>query len=193
VSDAAFLLLHGYEGNGPEHWQTWLAGRLRATGADVRYPSLPAPATPDLRRWLDALDDELAGLAGRRVTAIGHSCGALLLLHRAARPAPPAAVVERALLVSPPGPSWRSADCSGFMPLPLDRAGLASHLGAARLVLGAADPYCSAAEAEGYAAALGIALDVIPGAEHLNTADGYGPWPAVEAWCRHGGTPLHRN
>jgi uncharacterized protein len=193
VSETAFLLLHGYEGNGPEHWQTWLAGRLRAAGADVRYPSLPSPATPDLGSWLDALDHELAALAGRRVTAIGHSCGALLLLHRVARTPPPAAGVERALLVSPPGPSWRSSACTGFMPLPLDRDGVAAQLGAARLVMGAADPYCSAAEAGAYAAALEIPLDVIEGAEHLNTADGYGAWPAVEAWCRDGSTPLVGN
>jgi hypothetical protein len=188
--DVAYLLLHGYGGNGPEHWQTWLAGRLRAAGADVRYPQLPAPDTPSVGRWLDALEDELAGLAGRRLVVVGHSCGALLWLHRAARDVPLPASAERVLLVSPPAPWWRSSDCEGFMPLPLDRAGLAARGGRARLVLGAADPYCGVVDAEAYASALGIPLDVIDGAEHLNTADGYGPWPSVEAWCRDGSAPL---
>ena len=26
------VLLHGYEGNGPTHWQTWLADELPRTG-----------------------------------------------------------------------------------------------------------------------------------------------------------------
>ena len=97
------------------------------------------------------------------------------------------------LLVVAAGPSWRSSDCTGFMPLPLDRAGVAARVGSARLVTGAADPYCHVADAEAYAATLAIPLDVIAGAEHLNTADGYGPWPAVEAWCRDGSTPLAAN
>ena len=36
------LILHGYEGNTPDHWQTWLAGRLRENGHDVVSPDLPA-------------------------------------------------------------------------------------------------------------------------------------------------------
>jgi len=194
VSEAvAYLLLQGYGGNGPEHWQSWLAGRLRAAGAAVRSPELPAPDAPRIGAWLDALEDELAGLAGCRVVVCGHSCGALLWLHRAARDVPLPAAVERVLLVSPPAPWWRSSDCEGFMPLPLDGAGLTARGGSGRLVLGAADPYCHVADAVAYAATLDVPLDVIAGAEHLNTADGYGPWPAVEAWCRDGSTPLAGN
>jgi len=37
----AFLILHGLEGSGSEHWQTWLAGRLRERGLEVAYPDLP--------------------------------------------------------------------------------------------------------------------------------------------------------
>ena len=33
-----FLILHGYLGSGPDHWQSWLAGRLRAAGERVAYP-----------------------------------------------------------------------------------------------------------------------------------------------------------
>ena len=34
-----------------------------------------------------------------------------------------------------------------------------------------------------YGAPLGIPVDVLPGAGHVNPDAGYGPWPAVEAWC----------
>ena len=37
----AYLILHGYQGSGPGHWQTWLAGRLRSGDAKVHYPDLP--------------------------------------------------------------------------------------------------------------------------------------------------------
>ena len=26
------LILHGWQGSGPDHWQSWLAGRLTAAG-----------------------------------------------------------------------------------------------------------------------------------------------------------------
>ena len=45
-----YLILHGYQGSGPGHWQTWLAGRLRAGDAVVHYPDLPDADRPQLRR-----------------------------------------------------------------------------------------------------------------------------------------------
>jgi len=57
-----YLILHGYQGSGPGHWQTWLAGRLRSGDAAVHYPDLPDADHPQLRAWLDALDAELAAI-----------------------------------------------------------------------------------------------------------------------------------
>jgi predicted alpha/beta hydrolase family esterase len=34
----ATVLVHGWQGNEPEHWQTWLAAQLDAAGREVRYP-----------------------------------------------------------------------------------------------------------------------------------------------------------
>jgi serine hydrolase len=34
-----------------------------------------------------------------------------------------------------------------------------------------------------YGAPLGIPVDVLPGAGHVNPDAGFGPWPEVEAWC----------
>src|SRR3954470_12232349 len=45
------LILHGWQGSGPDHWQTWLAGRLRDRGAHVQYPSLPDCDVPCPDRW----------------------------------------------------------------------------------------------------------------------------------------------
>jgi hypothetical protein len=44
MSRPSYLILHGYQGSGPGHWQAWLAGRLQATDALVRFPDL-VPAT----------------------------------------------------------------------------------------------------------------------------------------------------
>jgi uncharacterized protein len=171
----AFLLLHGYEGNAPEHWQGWLSRELAAGGETVRYPDLPEPLQPRIDDWLAVLRDELAALGDSDVTVLGHSLGAALWLHHAARGGREA---DRVLLVAPPGPSWANTDVHGFMPI----ACTAVASDEALLVCSADDPYCTVAEAHRYARDLAVPLELIQGGGHLATADGYGPWPWVRDW-----------
>jgi hypothetical protein len=185
----AFLIVHGFGGSGPGHWQTWLAGELERRGERVAYPTLPRPDAPRLDEWLVALDEQLGALSGQEVVVLAHSCGASLWLHHAARRLrrPP---VQRVLLVAPPGPTWRDPAVHGLAPAPVDPDGLAAAAGRTRLVFGQDDAYCSVAEARAYAAALAIPADEIAGGAHLNTAAGYGRWDAVLAWALEGSVPL---
>jgi predicted alpha/beta hydrolase family esterase len=169
------LLLHGFEGNGPGHWQTLLAEALAGDGIEVRYPALPAPFAPDIEAWLDALAGTLTGTDAAALTVLGHSCGAALWLHHLARGGRSA---WRTVLVAPPGPRWSAPTVRGFMPIPLPTAPTAI------VIAGDDDPYCTAAESGAYANAIGAPLVLIPGGGHLHTAAGYGRWPALEAWCR---------
>src|SRR3954468_15633610 len=82
MSRLSYLILHGYQGSGPGHWQSWLAGRLRATDAQVSFPDLPHPDPPQLRSWQDALARELDALASPPVV-LCHSLACLLWLHHA--------------------------------------------------------------------------------------------------------------
>src|SRR3954447_23225826 len=72
-----FLILHGLDGSGPDHWQTWLADGLRERGETVSYPDLPDPFDPDLDTWLDVLRTELAAMEGERIL-LCHSLATLL-------------------------------------------------------------------------------------------------------------------
>jgi predicted alpha/beta hydrolase family esterase len=164
----SFLILHGYLGSGPDHWQTWLAGRLRDAGETVAYPDLPSPAQPELAAWSAALDAALAGLAGPPIV-IAHSLACILWLHHGA-------AAERVLLVAPPSLAGAPEPIRGFFPAPLDRP-----LGDARLVCSDHDPYCPEGAPAAYP--LGIPVDVLPGAGHINPDAGFGPWPEAEAWC----------
>jgi predicted alpha/beta hydrolase family esterase len=160
------LILHGYLGNSPEHWQTWLAGRLEG----ARYPELPDPEHPRLDAWLEALD---ALRPKDEHLVVCHSLSCLLWLHHLARGGRPA----RALLVAPPcavvGP-----EIASFFPAPTDVA----HAPGSRLVCSDDDPFCP--EGNGARYAHGLPVDLLTGQGHLNATAGYGPWPEVEAWCR---------
>jgi predicted alpha/beta hydrolase family esterase len=164
----SFLILHGLEGNDPGHWQTWLAGRLRDAGEQVSYPDLPEPFEPKLEDWLAAIEDE------RAATVVCHSLACRLWLHHAARGGWRA---ERVLLVSPacvevPG-------STGFDPAPA-----AAPPEEALLVASDNDPWCPAGAKAAIGEPLGIPSVVLPGAGHINTEAGFGPWPEAEAWCR---------
>jgi uncharacterized protein len=169
----AFLLLHGLEGSGPEHWQTWIAGRLRKRGRPVAYPDLPDAEAPRIDRWLKALGAELEALPLAETTVLCHSLGCLLWLHREGPP------VARALLVAPPQPDVEVAGATGFRPTPMRRTGARS----TRLVCSTDDPWCPPARSQRLADELGAPVDWLERAGHINAAGGYGPWPALEAWC----------
>jgi hypothetical protein len=177
----AFLILHGLEGSGPEHWQTWLAGRLRERGLQVVYPSLPDADSPRLDRWLGALGEELARVPLAETTVLCHSLGSLLWLHHAARRPP--VPVERALLVAPPQPDEDDPQSAGFRPVPLDHAGVEAAAGETLLVCSTDDPWCPAETSHRLGETIGVPIDWLDSAGHVNAAAGYGPWPALEAWA----------
>lgn len=195
----SFLILHGWGGSGPEHWQSWLAGRLQAAGETVQYPSLPDPDDPLLDHWLAALRTELGAMAGERVV-ICHSLAVLLWLHYAQTgDAGPLAAIpgrrgtcasctssaDRLLLVAPPGPSVNNPQVETFFPPPLDAAALRRSAREILLVCSANDPFCPEQAAVIYGAPLGLDTRMLaPEAGHINVAAGYGPWPWVEQWCR---------
>jgi predicted alpha/beta hydrolase family esterase len=183
----AYLILHGYLGSGPGHWQTWLAGRLRSGEASVYYPDLPDADSPQLRSWLEALEGELDSIAEPPVV-ICHSLACLLWLHHAAAGGKPA---SRVLLAAPPSQAGAPDVLASFFPVVLDGAALAASAPeGVRIVASDDDPYCPEGAAALYGEPLGLPTDVLDGCGHLNPEAGYGPWLAVEAWAREGTVPI---
>jgi serine hydrolase len=176
MTRSSYLILHGYQGSGPGHWQTWLAARLRAGDAVVHYPDLPDADAPQLPAWLDALERELDAIAEPPIV-ICHSAACVLWLHHVAAGGKPA---ERTLLVAPPSRAGVPEVLAGFFPAPAIEAP------DARIVCSDNDPYCPEGAAELYAGP----ADVLGGQGHINPDAGYGSWPAVEVWAREGTFPL---
>jgi serine hydrolase len=175
----SFLILHGLQGSGPGHWQTWLAARLRADGERVAYPDLPDADAPSPASWRDVLARALEGLPSPVVVC--HSLSCLLWLQHVADGG---AAVERVLLVAPPSETAGLPELEPFFPAPLPA------LDGARLVCSDNDPYCPEGAAGLYGEPLGIPVDLLPGKGHINPETGYGAWPAAEAWCLAGTEPI---
>jgi uncharacterized protein len=182
MSTRSFLILHGLGASGPGHWQTWLAARLRADNERVAYPDLPDADMPSPHAWRGALEGELAALPAGEVIVICHSLSCLLWLHHVAEGG---AQADRLLLVAPPSESADVPEIQGFFPVPLPALS-----GGSRLVCADDDPYCPEGADTLYGEPLGIPVDVLEGGGHVNPESGYGPWPAVEAWCVDGDRSL---
>ena len=177
------VILHGWQGSEAGHWQSWLAGELRAAEREVRYPDLPDADHPQLPAWLDALRATLAGLDDDGFDVVAHSLGAVLWLHHAADPGD-SPRPARVALVSPPSPSTAIPEIAAFFPPPIDVDAVRRAADGTVLVGSDDDPYTPEGITAAYGIPLKIATTVIPGAGHLNLDAGLGEWPAVLDWCR---------
>ncbi|MDR7301015.1 RBBP9/YdeN family alpha/beta hydrolase [Haloactinomyces albus] len=191
MSEMHVLLIHGFGGSGPWHWQQWLAAQLSERGVRVDLSTLGDPDRPVLDDGLAVLRRRLDAVpADAELVVAAHSCGAALWLHHAATIGPVACRADRVLLVSPPAPEWRHPDVQGLMPYPVDAYSLRRAAGLTRLVAGTGDPNLPVYSAHSLACALQVELDIIPDGEDLNTEAGYGPWPSLLHWALYGTVPL---
>jgi predicted alpha/beta hydrolase family esterase len=177
------VIVPGWHGSGPDHWQSWLEGELAAADRHTRRPDFADLDRPDLGQWLDALRAALADLPADGYDVVAHSLGAVLWLHHVADPgsSPRAA---RVLLVAPPSPRAPIPGAETFFPPPMDVDTVRRGADGTVLVGGAGDPYLPEGIAEAYGRPLKMATTVIEDGGHVNVDSGYGPWPAVLDWCR---------
>lgn len=183
-----FLILHGWGGNKPAHWQEHLYAALTAAGASVFYPKMPEPTAPDQAAWLTRLNEELASIgAGKKLTVVCHSLGAINWMHYASLA--PSQVADRVLLVAPPyvipeiPPSDAPPGVPGFFPPPLSAEGIARVARETHLIASDSDDYATFEQTKAYADRLNIPIHLLAGAGHISPYWGYGEWPWVIDWC----------
>lgn len=192
---ARYLLLHGAGGIGFDHWLVWLSTELRARGHDARMRKLPTPKAPRREPWqatmserLTALTNAGSGEPGDELVVVAHSLSTLLwLLHAAdvtaGRAPAPAARADRVALVAPPHLPAETGDSGWEMPDPsaIDPAVLALHT---RVAVSRNDRYWpQGGSIPALVEPLGLPLDDLGLAGHVEPADGYGPWPSMLGWC----------
>jgi predicted alpha/beta hydrolase family esterase len=183
-----FLILHGWGGNKPAHWQEHLYAALTGAGKTVHYPKMPEPTAPDLGAWRTRLDEELATIdRSAPLTVLCHSLGAITWFHYAATATE--TVADRVLLVAPPyvipeiPPSDAPPGVPGFFPPPLSVEGIARVARETNIIATDSDDYATFEQTKAYADRLQIPIHLLSGAGHISPYWGYGEWPWVLDWC----------
>jgi predicted alpha/beta hydrolase family esterase len=184
-----FLILHGWGGNKPEHWQEHLVRSLEAAEQDVRYPKMPDPMAPQPQAWMAALQEELTEIpTDSMLTVLAHSLGAINWMHLAAWPQRPGPKADRVLLVAPPyvlreaPPLDAPPGAADFFPPPFSPEGIASLARETTLIASDTDDYATFDQSAAYAARLNIPIEKLPGGGHISPYYGYGEWPWVLEW-----------
>ena len=166
AADVDILVVPGYGGSGPDHWQTrWerkLSTARRVEQADWHRPSREA--------WCANLLEHVKA-ARRPVVLVAHSCGVITAVQVARHTV---GTVRAAFLVAPPDFSGAALPeaCRALAPIPRDPLPFPAFLIASR-----SDPYCRFEVAEELAQDWRALLIDSGNAGHVNTQSGHGPWP----------------
>lgn len=161
------LMVPGFTGSGPGHWQT-LWQRQHPAWERLEQDEWDRP---DPHKWTRALDKVIRASA-RPVVLAAHSLGCVTI----ARWAESERVdrVAGAFLVAPSDVEASTAppEIAGFAPVPQSRLPFPSVV-----VASTNDPFVTLARARNLAECWGGQFVPIESAGHINTASGHGPWP----------------
>lgn len=176
TSEADILIVPGWHGSGPQHWQSRWERNLKT----ARRVEQADWITPDKDKWVGNIIKAVSESA-RPVVLVAHSIGVIAVAH-AARKLPEGAVAG-AFLVSAAdvdnadrwpitdGYEWPEGSF-GFAPIPMERIGCES-----MLLASSDDPYCTLDRARHFAATWGSELVEVGPLGHITAATGQGPWP----------------
>lgn len=177
MTDPIILNVPGWTNSGPDHWQTHWERAAPARFRRVEQADWDAPVAAD---WLDALDAAARATRGP-VILVGHSLGVITIARWATERASSEALrlVRGALLVAPSDVERSDAPeaIRGFAPIPRALLPFTSIL-----VASTDDPFTRADRAAEFARWWGARLEWLDRAGHINSAAGFGPFPAGERW-----------
>ena len=167
-SDVDILIIPGWSGSGPDHWQS----RWEAKLSTARRIEQADWHKPDRAEWAANIVSAVAA-AQRPVVLVAHSAGNSSVGHAA--PAFPKGKVVGAFLVAPA--SERALRAIPGMPADFARHERRKLPFRSVLAASETDPYCTMDEAQELAGAWGAEISNAGDSGHINAASGHGPWP----------------
>ncbi|WP_260925579.1 RBBP9/YdeN family alpha/beta hydrolase [Novosphingobium sp. 9] len=168
--DLPLLVLPGYGGSGPAHWQS----HWQALDPAIRRFAPPSWDAPKLEEWIAALNEAVAGF-DHPCLLIAHSLACPLVAHWSQRPHAP---VAGAFLVAPPDTSAPRfpVEAAEFKDAPDLSLGFPAMLLASR-----DDPYASLDHARERASRWGAEFVDAGTLGHINADSALGDWPQGRA------------
>ena len=164
------LLVHGWGGSDYPHWQSWLAAEIAKDYGCVSFLKLSNFEFPNIDKWKEELLKELDSF--NPTIVICHSLANTLWFHLCNEEK--IADVEKLFLVAPPSLKDVIEEVKDFFPVyaPKDL-----HAKEALIVCSTNDPYMKLEEVKALQQELGVDMEILEGAGHINADSGFRPWP----------------
>lgn len=168
TSDTDILIIPGWSGSGPDHWQSRWVAKL----STARVVEQEDWYKPSRHLWADRIVQAVRA-AKRPVVLVAHSAGVSAVAHAAEHLHP--GEVAGAFLVAPASERAKAAiPGMGVDFIPHRREVLPFR---SVLIASTDDPYCTPEEAKELAEAWGAEFVDAGESGHLNAESGHGPWP----------------
>jgi len=163
-----FLILHGTDSSPESNWFMWLKGKLIGKGFEVWLPQLPDSDKPNAKTYTEFLLSNETFKYDKDTVLIGHSSGAVEILHLLQN-LPADSTVKAAILVSAfkDNLDWDALD--GLFIEPLDFNKITEHCPDFTFIHSDDDPYCPMEHAEYLAKQTKGKLLMFEGQGHFNT------------------------
>jgi uncharacterized protein len=155
------LIIPGYMGSGEQHWQTWMQTKIQdATRVEQLWDA------PVLATWVENVES-VVEQATEPVWLVAHSFGCLVSVLVA--PADPERFTPSGLRAE----RYWDTNLSVKPLIPTQKLNCPS-----LIIASDDDPWMQISKAKEWGELWGSQLEILSAAGHINTASGYGPWPA---------------
>ncbi|PTM42410.1 alpha/beta hydrolase [Bosea sp. 124] len=168
TSDTDILIIPGWSGSGPDHWQSRWVTKL-STARLVEQEDWYKPSRPV---WAERIIHAVRA-STRPVVLVAHSAGVSAVAHAAEHLKP--GEVAGAFLVAPASERAKAAVpgmATDFIPHRRELLPFRSVL-----IASTDDPYCTLQEAQELAEVWGAEFVDAGESGHINAESGHGPWP----------------
>lgn len=178
------VIAHCWTGHPWDGWYPQAKLDLEALGHEVNVPSLPDTDKPDPSAWVSTLDRAI-GERACETLLVGHSLGALAVLHWLAS-APESTAVPGLFLVAPPLAKTGIEEVDRFLRPPPDLSAVKGRSARATVLVSDSDKYLipsPMAVAQQLAVAIDAQVLISPGRGHFSPASGLRALPELAAWA----------
>lgn len=175
------IIVHGWEGSPTSDWIGWATEAFREKGYEVIAPEMPDTDSPVIEKWVEYLKS-VAGAVDESTYFIGHSIGCqtvMRFLEIVGVKAGGAIFVagwfdltnqsEEEVEIAKP-----------WITTPIDYKKVKDNLTKSIVILSDNDPYVPYEETKkNFETRLGSEVVTVPGAGHITSDDGFGPFPQL--------------
>ena len=175
------IIVHGWGGSPTADWIGWATETFQAKDYEVIDPEMPDTDNPVIKKWVEHLKS-VVGTVDENTYFIGHSIGCQTII-RFLETAD--AKVGGAIFVA----GWfnltnqdeeEKVIAKPWIETPIDYAKVKVNLTSSVAILSDNDPYVPYEETKrNFEIRLGSEVVTIPGAGHITSGDGFGPFPQL--------------